>query len=304
MATKEEKTETVEHSNKNQSASQEFLDNKQYAKKSVEKYERIFGTDFVSTGGATTTSHFCNIIFSGLKDKYGGNNAGPYKVLDIGCGIGGSAFHMVKNYNVCSVLGIDLSTNMINIANDKTKSYATELDESKAEENWAKKVTFKIGDALKQDYGENSFDLIYSRDTILHIFEKDVLFKLFYKWLKPNGMLFISDYCCAEASTHSEAFTAYIAKRGYHLHTPMEYGKIIGDCGFERVTTEDRTKHMISILKSEVESFGKIKDEFVKEFSQEDYDDILKGWNDKIERCSKGEQRWASFIAYKTLAFD
>ncbi len=39
------------------------------------------------------------------------------KVLDVGCGIGGSAFFMAKNFGV-DVYGMDLSTNMIEIAND------------------------------------------------------------------------------------------------------------------------------------------------------------------------------------------
>lgn len=39
------------------------------------------------------------------------------KVLDIGCGTGGSAFFMARNYGV-DVYGYDLSTNMIGIAQD------------------------------------------------------------------------------------------------------------------------------------------------------------------------------------------
>ena len=39
------------------------------------------------------------------------------KVLDIGCGTGGSAFYMAKHYGV-EVLGVDLSQNMLDIANE------------------------------------------------------------------------------------------------------------------------------------------------------------------------------------------
>ena len=40
------------------------------------------------------------------------------KVLDIGCGSGGSAFFMARQYGV-QVTGIDLSSNMINLAKDR-----------------------------------------------------------------------------------------------------------------------------------------------------------------------------------------
>ena len=39
------------------------------------------------------------------------------KVLDIGCGTGGSACYMANNYGV-EVLGVDLSQNMLDIADD------------------------------------------------------------------------------------------------------------------------------------------------------------------------------------------
>ena len=41
--------------------------------------------------------------------------------MDVGCGIGGSAFFMANNYG-CSVYGMDLSVNMINIANELRES--------------------------------------------------------------------------------------------------------------------------------------------------------------------------------------
>ena len=47
------------------------------------------------------------------------------KVLDIGCGTGGSAFYMANKYGV-EVLGLDLSQNMLDIANEHKKKLFSE----------------------------------------------------------------------------------------------------------------------------------------------------------------------------------
>merc|ERR1719356_985021 len=94
----------------NKSASKEFLDSHQYTKNGVLRYEKIFGRHFISTGGITTTKEFVTKL----------NLQKGQKVLDVGCGIGGSAFYMAQNYGV-NVLGIDLSDNMLNIAKERLK---------------------------------------------------------------------------------------------------------------------------------------------------------------------------------------
>nr|GEU84886.1 S-adenosyl-L-methionine-dependent methyltransferases superfamily protein [Tanacetum cinerariifolium] len=48
-------------------------------------------------------------------------------------------------------------------------------------------VEFEVADCTIQYYLNNSFDVIYSRDTILHIQDKPALFRTFYKWLKQGG---------------------------------------------------------------------------------------------------------------------
>jgi len=264
------------------SASQEFLDNQQYAIKSVLKYERIFGKYFVSTGGLETTKNFTKKL----------NLKPGMKVLDVGCGIGGSAFHMAKTYHV-NVHGIDLSKNMIQICKKNTK-----------EQTFPKNVTctFEIADATKVEYDENSYDVIYSRDAILHIFDKLSLFKNFFKWLKPGGQIFITDYCCG-TKPHTTKFVEYVKQRGYHLLTPPQYGNTLENAGFSKVKALDLTKDFIFILGKEIDKFenNRLKESFLKDFSQEDYDNILNGWKNKIIRCGDGDQRWGSFHGFKII---
>ncbi|XP_041845442.1 phosphoethanolamine methyltransferase [Melanotaenia boesemani] len=254
---------------------QQFLDNQQYTRQGILRYEKMFGAGYVSTGGPSTTKEFVDLL----------NLKPGQKVLDVGCGIGGGDFYMAKAFGV-EVLGLDLSDNMVDIAMGRA---LTEKLPS---------VQFEVADATKRMFPEGSFDVIYSRDTILHIDDKLALFRRFHSWLKPGGQLLISDYCCGK-KPWTPAFEAYVRQRGYVLYTPSEYGKFIQEAGFCNVQAEDRTAQFIQIIKTELQRAEAIKDEFIEEFSEEDYFAIVNGWKEKLERSNSGDQTWGLFHARK-----
>lgn len=74
------------------------------------------------------------------------------------------------------VVGIDLSINMISFALERAIGLKCSVE-------------FEVADCTKKTYPENSFDVIYSRDTILHIqvryhlFVVDII--LYFGMLKP-----------------------------------------------------------------------------------------------------------------------
>ena len=150
------------------------------------------------------------------------------RVLDVGCGIGGGDFYMAAEHGV-SVHGIDLSVNMVLIAIERAGKVPGGAS-----------VSFEIADCTMAKYPAHSFDVIYSRDTILHIQDKPALFKRFAEWLKPGGKLLISDYC-RSAGKPSASFAKYIAQRGYDLHSVAGYGQMLEQAGFVNVEAEDRT---------------------------------------------------------------
>ncbi|CAL9063710.1 phosphoethanolamine N-methyltransferase-like [Musa acuminata AAA Group] len=253
---------------------QRFLDNVQYKSNGILRYERVFGDGFVSTGGIETTKEFV----AKLELKLG------QKVLDVGCGIGGGDFYMAENFDV-DVVGIDLSINMVSFALERAIGRKCAVE-------------FEVADCTKKTYPENTFDVIYSRDTILHIQDKPTLFRSFFKWLKPGGKLLISDYC-KKLGTPSDDFAAYIKQRGYDLHDVDAYGQMLKNAGFNKVIAEDRTNQFLEVLQRELDAVEMGKEGFIRDFSQEDYDEIVNGWKAKLKRSSVGEQRWGLFIAQK-----
>ncbi|KAK8924086.1 Phosphoethanolamine N-methyltransferase 1 [Platanthera zijinensis] len=255
---------------------QRFLDNVQYKSNGILRYEWIFGDGFVSTGGIDTTKEFV----AKLDLKTG------QKILDVGCGVGGGDFYMSENYGV-DVTGIDLSINMISFALERAIGRKCQ-------------VVFEVADCTKKTYPDETFDVIYSRDTILHIQDKPSLFRSFFKWLKPGGKVLISDYC-KKSGKSSREFTEYILQRGYYLHDVETYGQMLADAGFQPIIAEDKTNQFVEVLQRELDAVEKNKEEFIRRFSKEDYYEIVDGWKAKLKRSKTGEQRWGLFIATKSF---
>lgn len=192
---------------------------------------------------------------------------------------------MAEKYGV-SVTGIDLSSNMIGIAWDRATQHSN------------LNVKFEISDATKNKFPNEYFDLIYSRDTLLHVKDKQSLFALFKQWLKPNGKVFITDYCCGP-KPWSDEFTTYVDQRGYNLLTVPEYGKLFEDLNFSKVVATDVTNMFVDCLNNELDKFEKMKQDFVEEFSAEDFNYLIDGWKAKKVRCAEGHQRWGKFYCEK-----
>jgi len=259
---------------------QNFLDTNQYSRNGITRYEEIFGKTWVSVGGETTTREFVELL--DLKPGM--------KVLDIGSGAGGSAFFMARNYGV-EVMGLDLSTNM----NGISLEYRNQM-----EPQVKFRTNFYIEDANKVELPDNFFDVVYSRDTIMHFKDKERkdLYKKLIKTLKPGGKLLVSDYCRGTKPSPKE-FIDYEAQRGYNLWKVADYGRMLEETGFSKVVALDKTNLMISIMKMELRKFYEIKDSFIKKFSQKDFDDLDQGWKEKLVWCPEGLMAWGLFIATK-----
>ncbi|XP_070565546.1 uncharacterized protein [Ptychodera flava] len=257
---------------------QAFLDNQQYAKKSIPQYERMFGEGSISPGGLERAKECIKML--ALKPGQ--------KVLDVGCGIGGAAFHMAETYGV-EVLGVDLSCNMIEIAMERAAASKTENLQ----------VQFEVCDVTRRDFDPNAFDVIYSSHMIVHIADKSSLFASLLKWTKPGGKLLISDYYCGNPEDHSEDFKEYVKQRGYTICTTAEFGELLSSAGFINVKVEERTKQFTEILRSEKKRLQEKKESFVKDFSAEEYQNILSSWDNKLKWSEAGHHRLGVFYAEK-----
>jgi phosphoethanolamine N-methyltransferase len=249
---------------------QDFLDSSQYLESSILQYESIYGQDFVSPGGREVAGE----LIASMALQPGS------QVLDVGCGLGGSAFLMAHDFDL-RVVGMDLSNNMLALA--ERKLVANGLSD---------RVRLQWGDCLELDSAER-YDAIYSRDVFLHIADKTLLFERLYAAIRPGGKLLFTDYCCGP-KPWSDEFGAYVQDRGYSLHTTQEYARFISGAGFEQVTADDWTERFISILEAEearIDLLPMAETVRVK---------MKHSWQEKVQRARAGDQRWGLFSAVKT----
>ncbi|MCK5100322.1 MAG: class I SAM-dependent methyltransferase, partial [Desulfobacteraceae bacterium] len=116
--------------------------------------------------------------------KKAGLNPGA-KVLDAGCGIGGSSRLLAKEFQL-KVTGIDIVDEFI-----QTAGFLTDLVAKTTDLNDL--VEFKQGSILELPLSDSIYDAVLSQHTLMNIKEKDVLFKEFNRVLKPGALLLLHE---------------------------------------------------------------------------------------------------------------
>jgi ubiquinone/menaquinone biosynthesis C-methylase UbiE len=104
-----------------------------------------------------------------------------YKILDLGCGIGGSARYLSNNYE-CFTTGIDITEEYCKTATELSK--LLNLDD---------KTSFYHADAIDLPFENESFNIVWSEHVQMNIENKLQLYKETYRMLKPEGKLIFYD---------------------------------------------------------------------------------------------------------------
>ena len=144
-----------------------------------------------------------------------------HNVLDVGCGLGGSARY-IANQHGCSVVGIDLTDEYIDVANKLTE-FVKLTD----------KVSFKQGSALELPFPSENFDIVWTEHTQMNIADKGKFYSELSRVLKPKGRLVFHDVFLGTA-------------RSPHYPTPWaEYGSLSSLCTQEEARTAIQKSNLV-----------------------------------------------------------
>ncbi len=254
-----------------------FLD-KQYSLEGIGRYQMMFGNGFVSPGGIAMASECAQLLKVSADDA----------VLDIGCGVGGAAFHISSTYG-CYVHGLDLSVNMI--------MGALEASANQSVNAKGCKVSFEVSDAAKRELGRETYDAVFSRDVFLYVHDKDALIKKIYRCLKPGGRLVFTDYCKGNGA-EGALFGRYVQDKAVCLATAEEYTDMLRRVGFKDVMAECATDRLIQVTEEELSKLDASRGG--NELMPADtVNNLRQSWENRLQFAKDGEHSWALFSATK-----
>lgn len=162
------------------------------------------------------------------------------KVLDAGCGIGGSSLWLAKNIG-CNVTGISLSAKQVATANKLS-----------TEENIQTLAVFEQQDFTATKYEAESFDIIWAIESVCHANDKSKFINEAHRLLKKGGRLILADFFKKENLAGNDAALIKQWANGWAIDdfaTIENFNEQVKNAGFANTTIEDATNKIIPSAK-------------------------------------------------------
>jgi len=234
--------------------------------------EAVWGEGFMSPGG------------TGEIDRYlEGISLEGRTVLDIGCGLGGVDLHLARKHGAARVTGIDVEQDLIDRCTALAKKYA--LDD---------RIEFVLVEPGPFPFADASFDIVTSKDSIIHIEDKRAMAADVFRVLKPGGWFVASDWLAGYEGEPSAAMRDYLVAEGldFGLATARAYREALGSAGFESVAVVDRNEWYRALAREERERMaGSLYPGLVESVGREFIDHEIEVWDKMILALDEGQLR-------------
>lgn len=168
------------------------------------------------------------------------------KVLDAGCGIGGSSLWLANNIG-CNVTGISLSEKQINTANN--------LAVKDGVQHLAK---FLQRDFTNTGFADESFDVIWAIESVCHAENKGTFLKEAFRILKKGGKIILADFFKKENLQGEDAAQMQQWAHGWAVadfSTKGEFQKQLQQTGFSVIKIEDASNAIMPSAKKLYRSY-------------------------------------------------
>lgn len=204
----------------------------EYEESFVECLEMMWGEGFLSPGGADEVRAI--LSHERLSRKC---------VLDIGCGTGGAGRLLVAEYAADRVVGIDIVPLLI--------ERARRLGE---QAGLGDRIVFKLVESGPLPFMPATFDLVFTKDALLHMPDKLAALREIRRVLRPGGLLLGSDWLAGENIADCPAWARFIELRrpSFVMARPEAMIAAMRAAGFVDITTLDRNAWFADVASRDV----------------------------------------------------
>jgi len=203
-----------------------------YDDHSIAFLEQLWGDGYLSPGGPEEVAR----VLEGV------DLAGK-TVLDIGCGAGGITAALARDYGATRVIGIDVESPVCEAAR-------AQADKSGV----AGQVEIRLVAPGPFPFADESFDIVFSKDSIIHIPDKAFLAGEAFRVLKPGGWFVASDWLISHDGAPSPEMADYIAKEAldFGMASPQRYRQALDAAGFVEVSLRNRNAWYREVARKEL----------------------------------------------------
>ena len=244
----------------------------EYDDTAIRFLEALWGEGYLSPGGPDEVDR----VVEGL------DLAGK-AVLDIGCGAGGIALHLIRRHGAGHVTGFDVEGPVIDHARRSAEAAGL-----------ADRATFVQAPPGPLPFPDRAFDVVFSKDALLHVPDKDALFADIHRVLKPGGMFAASNWMIGHDGAPSDDMKAYIEAEGlsFSMASPTRYAEAMRRAGFVDITTVDRNPWYRDVARGELERLkGPLYDKVAAAVGAAYVDKNIRTWTAMQKVLDSGEHR-------------
>ena len=241
-----------------------------YPQDSILFLEELWGDGFLSPGGPEEVER----LLSGV-------DLGGKTVVDIGSGAGGIAMLLADWYGAARVIGLDVETTMVEYARAKVERAGLQ-----------DRIEIRKVEPGPMPLPDANVDIVFSKDSIIHIPDKETLAADAFRVLKPGGWFVASDWLISHDGEPSSEMTDYLAKEdlGFGMASPARYRRALEEAGFVDVSLTNRNPWYRNIAREELARLeGAGRDAFLAVLGEAALDEQVGIWRAMIVVLDSGE---------------